>query len=558
MATGGVWYEEHFWCCICLDVFTDPVTIPCGHNFCKSCITQHWSSSGSYQCALCKEQLNTRPELRVNTVLSQMACELRNTAEKKVDGEGGGETGQVWCDVCGESKAVKSCLVCLTSFCERHLEPHYRSSRLSRHQLIEPVSDLEERTCKRHNRPLRYFCQTDQTCVCQFCSESEHSRHTVVSVEQESQEKKSDLGKHQAKLLEMALERRVKIDQLKQTARLDADKTAENVKDSVQAVFKVTRSLEKGLSRIIERLEQKQRAVERETDGFVAELEDEICVLMNTRAELEQSKNTDDDFTLLQNFDSLKTVPTTKDWSEVRVQTFQRSIVDRVVAQMEEMVENVEKLWMEVEFKNTQQYAVDVTLDPDTAHPALILSDDGKQVQRGNKEQKVSNNPKRFSTCVAVLAKQSVSSGRFYYEVQVGEKSSWELGVVSVFVDTKGVKGSPNNGYWLLSWRTLVDCRVVGVMTLKQFLNSRTQTVGVFVDYEEGVVSFYDTDTAEVIHSFNKCEFTGKLYPYFSPGESDGQPLIISPVTKAAAAESSPHASSTPQKPAAMNKVYIL
>ncbi|XP_044042914.1 E3 ubiquitin/ISG15 ligase TRIM25-like [Siniperca chuatsi] len=167
MATAGIFLsEDQFLCSICLDVFTDPVTIPCGHNFCKNCITEHWNVNVQCQCPMCKELFDRRAELRVNTFISEMAAQFRQSAIKK----GGNFSKQqcsnpeeVLCDVCTGTKlkALKSCLVCLTSFCKIHLERHQRITGLKRHKLIDPVENLEGRMCKKHERPLELFCKTD-------------------------------------------------------------------------------------------------------------------------------------------------------------------------------------------------------------------------------------------------------------------------------------------------------------------------------------------------------------------------------------------------------------
>uniref|UniRef100_A0A668UVD5 B30.2/SPRY domain-containing protein n=1 Tax=Oreochromis aureus TaxID=47969 RepID=A0A668UVD5_OREAU len=187
----------------------------------------------------------------------------------------------------------------------------------------------------------------------------------------------------------------------------------------------------------------------------------------------------------------------------------------------------------EAELKRVQQYAVDMTLDPDTAHPKLILSDDGKQVHCGDRRKQHPDNPQRFSKGVCVLAKQSLSSGRFYFEIQVKEKTKWFLGVVRESVNRKeDPNPSPANGYWtvILGQNNFIALDNPPVCLL---LQSDPEKVGVFVDYEEGLVSFYDIDHAALIYSFTGCSFTEKLYPFFCPGNNDDgknfAPLIICP-----------------------------
>ena len=91
------------------------------------------------------------------------------------------------CDVCTGTKlkALKSCLVCLVSYCQTHLEPHLTVPVLRRHQLIDPVENLEGRMCKKHDKLLELFCKTDQMCVCKVCSALDHKTHDVVPLKEE-------------------------------------------------------------------------------------------------------------------------------------------------------------------------------------------------------------------------------------------------------------------------------------------------------------------------------------------------------------------------------------
>ncbi|XP_053194250.1 E3 ubiquitin-protein ligase TRIM21-like [Scomber japonicus] len=181
------------------------------------------------------------------------------------------------------------------------------------------------------------------------------------------------------------------------------------------------------------------------------------------------------------------------------------------------------------------QYAVDVTLDPDTAHPNLILSDDGKQVNDSDVKKKLPDNPKRFKDYTNVLGKQSLSSGRFYFEVQVKGKTRWNLGVARESINRKGLMVlKPEDGYWAILMTSRNEYRACENQLVCLSLKSQPQKVGVFVDYEEGLVSFYDVDAAALIYSFTGCSFTEKLYPYFGPcpnyGGKNSAPMIICPV----------------------------
>uniref|UniRef100_A0A672HHJ2 Uncharacterized protein n=1 Tax=Salarias fasciatus TaxID=181472 RepID=A0A672HHJ2_SALFA len=181
--------EDKFLCSICLEVFTQPVSTPCGHNFCCDCIHMYWDNSQICQCPFCKKTFASRPELHVNTTMSDLAAEFARMAQVKASASDPQLQEQVaiLCDICSElkHKAVKSCLVCLTSFCEAHLEPHQRVSVLKRHKLIDPISNLDEKLCQKHNKLLELFCRTDQTFICVMCFKTDHKSHKVMSLEEE-------------------------------------------------------------------------------------------------------------------------------------------------------------------------------------------------------------------------------------------------------------------------------------------------------------------------------------------------------------------------------------
>uniref|UniRef100_UPI003AAF36F7 E3 ubiquitin-protein ligase TRIM21-like n=1 Tax=Centroberyx gerrardi TaxID=166262 RepID=UPI003AAF36F7 len=541
-AASSLLSEEQFLCSICLDVFTDPVTIPCGHNFCKNCITQHWDVSVQCQCPMCKKLFNRRPELHVNTFISEMAAQFRKSAQMKASScpdQRCAKPGEVPCDVCTGTKlkALKSCLVCLASYCETHLEPHQRIKSLKKHKLIDPVENLEDRMCKEHDGPLQLFCKTDQMCVCLLCTVLDHKLHDIVPLKEEYEGKKAELGKTEAEIQQKIQERQLKIQEIKHSVELSKEDADREIADSVRVFTALMQSVERGQAELIETIQEKQKTTEKQAEGFIKELEQEISELMKRTAEVEQLSRTEDHLHLLQSFPSLNTPPHTKDWTEVSVhRSSYEGTVRRAVAQLEETLrKEMEKLSVDVELKRVQQYAVDVTLDPDTAHPYLILSDDGKQVNHGDVKKNLPENPERFSPCPCVLGKQSFSSGRFYYEVQVKGKTDWDLGVARGSINRKGkITLSPKNGYWTIWLRNGNEYKALAGPPVLLSLKSKPQKVGVFVDYEEGLVSFYDVDAAALIYSFTGCTFTEKLYPYFSPCNNDGgknsAPLIISPV----------------------------
>ncbi|XP_043960899.1 E3 ubiquitin-protein ligase TRIM21-like [Gambusia affinis] len=529
--------KDQILCSVCLDVFTDPVSTPCGHNFCKTCITQVWDENVSYKCPLCNEHFASRPQLRVNTLLREMVDQFRGEAQQEASSSSEQQAAkpEVPCDVCTgpKLKALKSCMVCLLSYCQTHLEPHLTAPRLKKHQLMEPVENLEDRMCLQHDKPLELFCRTDQTCVCSLCPVLDHKNHEFVPLGEESEGKKAELRKTEAEVQKMIQERRLKIQEIRESVKISKDAADREKAGGVQVFTALIESAERGLKEILKEIQDKQETTEKQAEDFIKDLEQEISELKKRSSEVKQLSQDEDHLHLLQRFSSLKDAPPTKTWTEVRVHppSYEGTVV-RAVAQLQEEMKRM------MEMKRIQQFAVDVTLDPDSAHPKLILSDDGKQVKHGDEWKNLPDNPERFSYYVNVLGQQSFSSGRFYFEVQVKGKTDWDLGVARESINRKGeITASPQNGFWTVRLRNGNEYSARAGPAVRLHLHPGPQKVGVFVDYQEGLVSFYDADAAALIYSFTGCCFKEKLYPYFSPSLNDGgknsAPLIICPVNQA-------------------------
>ncbi|XP_037389873.1 E3 ubiquitin-protein ligase TRIM39-like [Pygocentrus nattereri] len=525
--------EDQLQCAICLDVFTDPVSTPCGHNYCRVCLKQYWDSSSRCQCPVCKAEFPTRPELSVNTFISGLAAQFKKSVQVKssrAPEKRPSKSTNVLCDLCSEEKleAVKTCLDCGVSYCETHLTPHKTAAKLKKHKLMDPVENLEDYICQKHERPLELFCRDDQTCVCQFCTEGDHKTHSTVPIEEESGEKKTQLLKAQAEVQQMIQNRLKKIEEIKQSKSSEKEKV-----DGVEIFRALLRCIERSQAEL---LEEKQKAAERQAEEFIKELEQEISELKRRDTELEQLSHTEDHLHLIQVYPSLWSPPPTKNWTEVRINSHLRvETLRRALTRLQEELSKEMKKVDEHEMKRIQQYAVDVTLDPDSAHPFLILSDDGKQVRHGDKRQKLPDKLERFDYCVNVLGKEGFSSGRFYYEVQVRGKTEWDLGVTRESSSRKGkIILSPENGYWTVWLRNETEYKALDSPRVPLSLKQTPQKVGVFVDYEEGLVSFYDVEARSHIYSFTGQSFTEKLYQYFSPslsyGGKNSAPLIITPV----------------------------
>ncbi|XP_051919292.1 zinc finger protein RFP [Hippocampus zosterae] len=579
MSSPGNLSEEQVHCSICLDVFNDPVSIPCGHNFCQVCILGYWKSSPLYQCPMCKKSFYKRPDTSVNTVLREIAEQFkemrlksapgkaakgnrwtmeRRREEDKVrlleddrdeemklkgkdysrteDGHGSNrpleeptETPppacpslappswkEVFCDVClgrGRPKAVKSCLVCLTSYCEEHLKSH--ASRFTKHKLIEPVANMEDRMCPKHQRLLELFCKKDQTCVCVLCTETDHRAHYTVPVEREWTEKRAQLKKVQVDVQQLIQDRVRKVEEIKRSVELSDASAKRETEDSIQVFSELVRSIQKTQADAVAAIEEKRRRIESRAHDLVAELEREIDELRRRGVDLENMDRTDH-IHFLKNFPAMSTAPSIHDWTHTNVPTdvsvgLIRTAMSKLESTLKQMVDRL----ADREIVKVLKYTEDVTLDPDTANPWLQLSQDRRQVRHLGAWQDLPDHPDRFDTVVIVLGREGFTSGRHYWEVQVGEKDDWYLGVAKSSVKRKGrISVSSANGYWALAMKKGQGYRVSTVPPLSLALNPKPKTVGVYVDYEEGQISFYDVRARTHLYTFTD-RLSEKILPFF-------------------------------------------
>ncbi|XP_037552646.1 E3 ubiquitin/ISG15 ligase TRIM25-like [Nematolebias whitei] len=220
--SSKLWTEEQFNCPVCLDLPNDPVTIPCGHSYCMACIQDFWTKDdpkGIYSCPQCRQTFCPKPSLSRNTMLAEAVEQLRKGSHKSevrdsIRSARGGvsrykdalPTSVVLCDMCkGEQRAaLKSCLVCMSSFCDVHLKPHQTKKSLKAHELIPPTSNLAEKICTQHKYLQEFFCRQCKMYVCWLCTSNQHKDHGCVSTKAERLERQkvlSDIqGDNQQKL----------------------------------------------------------------------------------------------------------------------------------------------------------------------------------------------------------------------------------------------------------------------------------------------------------------------------------------------------------------------
>ncbi|XP_059190481.1 E3 ubiquitin-protein ligase TRIM21 [Centropristis striata] len=586
--------EDQFTCSICLEVFNNPVSTPCGHSFCQACISSYWDGGGGsakiYQCPLCKESFQKRPELHINRTLKEITEHFKQVANPNMpmDGRAGGgvedhhqhlalspsqRPGEMPETVFAEmmtrfqrlptpgrphttnnrrSSSPVNARHSLKAQNNVHQDPPPPYSPPRRYTLSGPSdASPDVPVCPIHLGGLEFFCRTDNTCVCCFCVETaEHRGHNVIPAKREWHIRKSQLGIAEVELKDLIHERERKVKDICNSLQ-EIQSAAERETDGAVTVFsKLISRLEYCQAEVLEVIEMTRRAAEHRAQGLLRELEEEIAELKKKSAALSQLALSEDYILFLKTFPALSTPPQAKDWSSVSVVSKLTSgVILRTVNQMmecfQEQMQQLPKVCQQSLLdqsvprhnpttRRVQEYAADITLDASTAHPRLIISADGKQVHCGDRNQSVPDNPERFDRVVCVLGRQGFSTGRHYWEVEVGGKTDWDLGVASRTINRKGkITVSPAHGYWFLSLRDRTDYAFRTEPSNNLTVNLRPSRIGIYVDCDKGLLSFYNVEAKLLIHTFTD-NFPDTIHAFFSPctnksGRNEA-PLIICPV----------------------------
>ncbi|MCJ8740399.1 hypothetical protein PDJAM_G00058590 [Pangasius djambal] len=340
--------QDQFSCPVCLDPLKDPVTTPCGHNFCKVCINRFWDEENQkrlYSCPQCRQTFTPRPVLCRNNMLADMV-EKQNKTEPQAASSAHYYTGpgDVECDSCTgrKRKAVNSCLVCKASYCEDHLKPHYQSPAFKKHKLIEACAELQEQICPQHNKPIEIYCRTDQSFICYLCTMDEHKGHDTVSTKAERTEKQNELKEEQMKSQQRIQEKQKKVQELKQTVTTIKWRSQAAVDDSERIFTELISSMEKRRSEVKELIRAQEEAELSRAERLLKQLEQEIADLKRRVTELEQLSHTHDDIHFLQSFPSL-CVPPGRDDSP-RITVNQHLSFDGVRKSLSDLKKRVEEI----------------------------------------------------------------------------------------------------------------------------------------------------------------------------------------------------------------------
>ncbi|XP_072406045.1 nuclear factor 7, brain-like [Chiloscyllium punctatum] len=446
---------EEVICPICLDFFTDPVILECGHNFCRSCITQSWEKQEINSCPECRQEFPDR-NLRGNRALANLTEKARTLN-------------------------------------------------------VNPQEKESNHHCEEHQEGLKLFCETDKKLICLVCRDSrEHKSHNFIPIKEavgiyKDRVKSSldSLTEKKSAALGIEREQKQKISQIQE----ESSRLQTHIKSEFTKMHQMLTEKEQSLLRDLREQEENiLKAMERNLCEIQKHLNSLQQKLSNLEKQLEQ---TDGVIFLTEEASRKRRISDTVN---------ALSITDGTIS-----TETFCSLFPFLVWKEMQEatHPVSMTLDVETANPWLEVSEDLKSLRRTGARRSLPDTGKRFTDRSCVLGSEGFTSGRQYWEVEVGGNQSWSLGVASESVERKRwVSLIPENGFWILG-RDWDQFYINSSPRSPLPIDLIPRKVGVYLSYESGTVSFYNADTKSHLHTFTGNKFTGKLYPFFRTRDSN-------------------------------------
>nr|XP_057923501.1 tripartite motif-containing protein 16 [Doryrhamphus excisus] len=474
----------------------------------------------------------------------------------------------VVCDSCIESpcRALKSCLTCLVSYCEAHLRPHLENPKFQNHRLVDPLRDIERRTCEIHKWPLELFCYADACCICQDCVGEEHRGHNTVAVVEARRRVERELKDKRSEMTKTVTAAENAIGKL-QLNTVSIEHSVTDVRAVIEVQFEqLQAAVEKAKREVTEILEGEEKQALRQADGIRVHLEQRCGELKKTQAQVEKLSRNKNDVDFLQEYSEWK-----KEASDIslpgvyiglmdRLNSVSRVIVDAteelctmlVTSYMDKVKEtcNNDKMGikttvqtivaakhnMTIPDPETREdflkYGAHVSFDAETAHVFLRLTEDNHKVTNTTPWQHpYPDIPERFDSWRQVLAVESFYLGRHYFEADISGEGT-HVGLTYKSIERKGEESNAcitgNNISWCLQWngRTFSAWHS-GVETPLNV--GKFTRVGVYVDSTKGLLGFYGVDDAMTLIHRYEAEFLEPLYPAFWLSKKENIVALVPP-----------------------------
>ncbi|KAM9263896.1 E3 ubiquitin-protein ligase TRIM21-like [Morus bassanus] len=432
-----------------------------------------------------------------------------------------------------------------------------------------PAKPPEEK-CREHQEALEVFCTEDRSPVCRRGAELQaHHTHAAVPLEEAAEEYKAKpplapaklemcpaVDKHEGFLTSVALAtssrmrshpslttfpspRQTKLEaavKLLQQQKVEVQslksreerKLAEWKNKTSRESEKIEKEFEKLRNFLDEEEEKLQRRLKREKKGTATKLRSNIAQVTKQSQALGE---------LIEEINKKRQQPALRLLKDVEgLLSRSTNIQVRQLAAVPAELQGTYDVPTGGIFEFLNRFKVDVTLDPASAHPSLLLSEDGRSVSHGGTRQDLPDHAERFDPYVFVLGSLRITSGRCYWEVEVGDKTEWDIGVCREAVKRKG-KGplSPPAGFWRMWLRNSNQYKVLLSHPITLSIRAKPKRVGIYLDYKGGEVTFYNATDQTHLYTYGGA-FAGVLRPFFSPGLSQGgkntEPLVVCPAAE--------------------------
>ncbi|XP_023146320.2 E3 ubiquitin/ISG15 ligase TRIM25-like [Amphiprion ocellaris] len=514
-------------CPICLQLYSDPVVLPCGHNYCRACICMTADTTDKSgilpRCPECREEYQGMDSLQRNFKLSSIVEGYRASApqldrQSETDSE-----EMVFCDHCidEQSLAEKTCLKCEVSLCSRHLQKHQERESFREHTVVEPLNRLGMKCCAIHRRPLEYFCSTDMTLLCTTCFvEGHHHNHDVLTfcvAEEEMRralENRSKVVSSRLQMTESLLQQTAEEQGASEAIGDKLVNKAVTVMDNMAALVDRYRDRlrtlleeERGQRRKSWQLgvtvleEQQQQLLEAQRRATEALSETDTCLFIHRFMLIEQRLREVVTGAVAAKIPSKAPLNTKRLQEGLKTQNFRS-----------EMIRLLESLHILLN-------PLELTFNICTAHPSLLVSNDLHTVKYSSTKQPYVEHPERFTSAPQVLCSQGFSGGVHIWVVEVGANSMWSLGVCYKSILRRGDHSrlGHNSVSWRLQWKNskLTVCQSSSNVVLRE-TTSHPIKIEIALDYEAGTLMFHSIkEHREHLHTF-RAVFREPVYPAFS------------------------------------------
>ncbi|XP_073423653.1 tripartite motif-containing protein 14-like [Dendrobates tinctorius] len=501
--------RDELLCSICLSVFNDPVScfpvmLRCGHNFCRVCIGRVLDTqdgSGVYSCPDCREEFQERPALMRNINLHNVAERFLITQQEQEEITG------ICCTYCVDSPvpAVRSCLHCEASLCDKHLRAHSKSAE---HVLSDPSTSLEKRKCSVHKKILEYYCTEDAACICVTCSlAGEHRGHRVEMLDEASEKKKNKLRDVLQKLTTKREETEERVRSLEKQWRKAQEKAAGEAERVTALCTDIRRRVDDLEKKVLSEISRQEKEESLSLSALIHQLEIKKDELSRKMRHIEELGNMTDPLTVLQEPDTGDLCDPEEEGGDEDTGGHDKQPHDGGDLDVAVISHTLHTLCEVISGIRSGIYVegpADILLDVTTAANNLHISDDLKTATGTREEQKRPETAERFQD-YQVISRRGFTSGRHYWEVEISRSGGWMVGMCYPSIDRRGDRSEIgyNNKSWGLGrynnqYSVIHDSNKI---RLPDKISS--DRVRICLDYEAGQLSFYELcDPIRHLHTF--------------------------------------------------------